>query len=212
MISHVARKLEFTHYPEASEQAVRLQRARLKLGLSQGSFADRAGLDRVHYMGFEKSSKPIGGRQETWTKLAKGHGVSTERLGEFLAGKVPLEQFHATGGDGKPTGDGNDGRLRNDLVALGVDGGIIEAAGATERLGKKLKSLPLEIRRAVLGVVHVLGYPLEQAIPAARRALAKHGKTKFDAEEWFMLIRKQLDHKPGSGTLRAVRLEKTDEG
>lgn len=65
--------------------------------------------------------------------------------------------------------------------------------------GAEMDELSVELRRAVLGVVHVLGYPLETAIRAAR-ALAKKHPGDDSPAVWFERLRGELPQRPPSGT------------
>lgn len=72
-------------------------------------------------------------------------------------------------------------------------------------LGQAMDGLTDEVRRAVLGVMHVLGYPLEEALKMAHRAMNKHPQADFSPETWFTLIRSEFHGRPPSGTLPTVR-------
>lgn len=72
--------------------------------------------------------------------------------------------------------------------------------GGNEAGMRAIESFPEEVRRAILGVVHVLGYPLESAQQAAREALAEYEGGNIPPEAWFSMIRAHLPKRPPSGT------------
>ena len=85
-------------------------------------------------------------------------------------------------------------------VALGLDGTVIEALLGGGKTGDEMKDLGVDLRRAILGAVHLLGYPLESAIPAARKAHAKNPTAELSAESWLAAMREFLPQRPASGT------------
>lgn len=84
-------------------------------------------------------------------------------------------------------------------VAMGFDASV--RRGLLDGSAKQMIEFGENLRRAVLGVVHMFGYPLEVAIPAAREVAAKQqAGADMSPESWAVLIRERIKDKPGSGT------------
>lgn len=69
----------------------RLKELRTAMGLSQADFGEMMEIDRVYLSHIERGAKPMNGRIETWERLAKGVGVSIERLREYFDGSIKAE-------------------------------------------------------------------------------------------------------------------------
>lgn len=91
-------------------------------------------------------------------------------------------------------------RVADTGLALGLDESVVRAMldGSGETMTVEFGE---ELKRAVLGAVHVLGYSLEDAVAAARVAASRIGaRTPLTAESWLGELRAHLPKKPGSGT------------
>lgn len=84
-------------------------------------------------------------------------------------------------------------------AALGLDSTVVERLLSGEVIGE-MEDLGVELRRAVLGAVHLLGHPLETAIKAARQAHAENPRANLSAEAWLGAMRSHLPARPSSGT------------
>lgn len=112
-----------------------------------------------------------------------------------------------------PTGTllGRPGERRNggDVVALiaaaavlGLDLTVAAELTGGGAMALEMKDFGNELKRAVLGAVHLLGHPLEVAVPAAHKALKKTGPAgdTLNAEAWLGAMREFLPPRPASGT------------
>lgn len=85
--------------------------------------------------------------------------------------------------------------------ALGMELSVIRAlVGGMQ--GEEMNRLGSNLRRAVLGVVHIFGHPLETIIPIASKLAERSNDDDFTADQWVSAIREHEDYprKPGSGT------------
>lgn len=103
-----------------------------------------------------------------------------------------------------PSGKAADVLAVTDMaMRLGLDKSIIAELSGGGPMVNEMQGFGDNLKRAVLGAVHLLGYPLEAAVPAAKRALAKVGKgATLTAEGWLSEMRPFLSEfgSPGSGT------------
>jgi len=103
-----------------------------------------------------------------------------------------------------PSGKAADVLAVTDMaMRLGLDKSIIAELSGGGPMVNEMQGFGDNLKRAVLGAVHLLGYPLEVAVPAAKRALLKVGKgATLTAEGWLSEMRPFLIEigNPGSGT------------
>lgn len=165
-------------------------------------FPDRlAELGNQRGVGRVALAKMAGVHQSTVTRWLQGQGlkgVAAKHLAALEAGlNVPSGTLAArNGGAAAPATAATTEAARR----LGLDATVIAALIETAR-GRGLDDLSEELRRAILGVVHLLGYPLEIATVAARRAKQSLPRgANLTAEAWFALVRSKLPPKPASGT------------
>ena len=87
--------------------------------------------------------------------------------------------------------------------AMGIAQSVARAL--SDGSGETMREFAVELKHAVLGAVHLLGFPLESASRAAQEALserlASHGSAEgLSAEMWLTALRPYLRGKPESGT------------
>ncbi len=152
------------------------------------------------------------GRQE----IAELAGVSASTVSRWISRKISPDaaslsrlelglKLPAGALTADPTQLGNTASpisVIDSALVLGLDQTVVDALfggpGARE-----MRELPEDLRRAVLGAVHLLGYPLEMATKAARIALDRQpAGVVLDADTWFASMRVILNSMgpPGSGS------------
>lgn len=147
-------------------------------------------------------------------ELAKLAGVRTETVSKWLArvntpDLAPVMRFEVSAKLESGSMTRLPGELGKKLTpdyilaaasSLGLDQSILDAlAGDTMPETAEFSG---EMKRAVLGVVHILGYPLEIAAKAARQAQKENPGLKKSPAVWIEIMRPILDKfgPPGSGT------------
>lgn len=200
MMASMARKIREKPYGK-TELGDRLLAARVALRLSQQKLGDLAGMDRLDVLGIE-SGNPQKLSNEHGKLLAAAFKVPREILERYLDGEDSLDDFLlAHSGRRAPPGDLRAALVQQLSARTGVGVEILmalskEDAGAMDEMTENL-------RRAVMGVVYLLGYPLETTIAAAKMLMVERGNIDIDAEEWFAAIRKKLPPRPPTGTFPA---------
>jgi len=174
----------------------RLFRARKELlGISQQALADRAEVDRLYYRSWEAGTNS-GDSIENARKIARAFGVSLVDLLGYLDGEITQPELEAIR-QGRRSPRAKDlrrlserfGLPVNDLVSLAGEGGGV------------MDDLKPNVRKAVLGLVHLLGYPIETVCKAAEEAFAaKPPEDDAEPEELAAKIRRKLPPRPPSGT------------
>lgn len=94
------------------------------------------------------------------------------------------------------------------LIRLGVDKSmVIRTDDMWARVEETMAGFPEDLRQAVLGVVHVLGHPIDSVLPIAKAVLAANPEADWAPEMWFGAIRStgQLPARPRSGLRPAVK-------
>jgi len=87
-------------------------------------------------------------------------------------------------------------------LLLGLDQSVVDGLFGGPG-AKEMRELPENLRKAALGAVHLLGYPLETATRAAKIARDNQpAGVVLDADTWFTMMRKILNDlgPPGSGS------------
>lgn len=158
--------------------------------------------------------------EQRWTRkqIQKHAGVSQATVSRWLTYKAQQPDVTALKklekAAGKPIGwllrddDGADGpasvdsaQLAARLLRLGLSGEL--TALSDEELGVVEKFRP-EVRKAILGIVHVFDVPLERAAAIARDVVAKHhdmvGSPSGDAPFWFDRMARRVPELPESGS------------
>lgn len=113
----------------------------------------------------------------------------------MLLSPLPLE----LGGSSPPMS------VASTAALLGIDPSVVEELlnrrGETMReFGEELPADDLyNLKRAILGAVHLLGHPLGVATTAARRLLAEKGSRDLSPEGWLGELRAYLPKKTESG-------------
>lgn len=165
------------------------------LKLSQDAVAEKAGLPRTYYLSWE-SGLNSGDSIEKARKIAKAFGVPLSDLLGYLDGQITqleLESIREGRRGPRPRElaklSQRVGLPIDDLVTLASDGGGV------------MDDLKPNVRKAVLGLVHLLGYPIETVCKAANEALsAKPAEEDEEPEELAARIRRKLPPRPPSGT------------
>jgi transcriptional regulator with XRE-family HTH domain len=162
---------------------------------SQQAVADKAGVDREYYMAWESGANS-GDSIDGARKIAKGFGVSIVDLLGYLDGEITQPELEAIR-MGRRSPRAKDLRKLSERFALPVND-LVELAGEGEGV---LDGLKPNVRKAVLGLVHLLGYPIETVCEAASRAFeAKAAEDDAEPEELAAKIRRKLPPRPPSGT------------
>jgi transcriptional regulator with XRE-family HTH domain len=162
---------------------------------SQQVVADRAGVDREYYMAWESGANS-GDSIEGARNIAKAFGVSLSDLLSYLDGEITQSELQAVR-RGKRAPRARDLRRLSERFALPVND-LVELAGEGDGV---LDGLKPNVRKAVLGLVHLLGYPIETVCEAASRAFeAKAPEEDAEPEELAAKIRRKLPPRPPSGT------------
>jgi transcriptional regulator with XRE-family HTH domain len=176
----------------------RLFFARRARGWSQQKLGDLAGIGRLQVLQLE-NGKNQGSAWDVRKRLADAFGVPEPIFSEYFDGTLPLEEFEKARNQPPLVADLTVARVSRRASEMSLAPTVLQALLGEGAEG--LNQLPEEVRRAVLGVVHVTGYPLEQTIAAAALALEKvPPNTKLSPEIWYGLIRDELPKRPSSGT------------
>jgi len=174
-----------------------LFQARMELlgGISQEALADKADVGRLYYRSWEAGLNS-GDSIENARKIAKAFGVSLVDLLSYLDGEITQLELEAIR-SGKRSPRAKDlrrlserfGLPVNDLVTLAGEGGGV------------MDGFKPNVRQAVLGLVHLLGYPIETVCLAAEEAFgSKQPDLDTPPEELAVRIRGKLPPRPPSGT------------
>lgn len=163
------------------------------LGCSQDVAAERAGMRRVHYLQIENGENS-GDSVSRMQGIARAFGVGLEALLRYLHGEMSLKEFAAQRGKAVPSR----GTLisLSDRIGLPVDV-VVTLSGET---CGEMDELKPNVRKAVMGLVHLLGYPIETVVKAATEALEGRGDMGLEPEALASIIRPKLPHRPPSGT------------
>jgi len=162
---------------------------------SQQTVADKAGVDREYYLAWESGSNS-GDSIEGARKIAKAFGVSLSDLLSFLDGEITQPELEAVR-QGKRAPRARELRRLSERFALPVND-LVVLAGEGDAVLDELKP---NVRKAVLGLVHLLGYPIETVCDAARKAFeSKPPEEDAEPEELAAKIRRKLPPRPPSGT------------
>lgn len=165
------------------------------LNESQQVVADKAGVDREYYMAWESGTNS-GDSIEGARNIAKAFGVPLPDLLSYLDGEITQPELEAVR-RGRRTPRARDLRRLSERFALPVND-LVELVGEGDGL---LDGLKPNVRKAVLGLVHLLGYPIETVCEAAGRAFdAKAPEEDAEPEELAAKIRRKLPPRPPSGT------------
>ncbi len=166
------------------------------LGLSQEALAEKAGVSRLYYRSWEAGTNG-GDSIENARKIARAFGVTLTDLLGYLDGEITQLELDAIR-MGKRSPRAKDlrrlserfGLPVNDLVTLAGEGG-----------GVAMDRFKPNVRQAVLGLVHLLGYPIEAVCRAAEEAFGpKQPEDDAEPEELAAKIRRKLPPRPPSGT------------
>lgn len=180
-----------------TEWGDRLWRLRNRLELSHQALGVLCGgADRLEMRKLEAETKTL--TIEAIELLAGGLKVGRDLMESYLRGRgATLEEVLAHRGKSIPQPETHRALLKRIAGRVGVPlDEVVSLAG--EESG--MDELTEIARRGVMGVVHVLGYPLETAIGIAREIFKERGDALQDAEEWFVAIKKKLPARAPSGT------------
>lgn len=164
-----------------------------ELGLTQATIAKAAGVTQGQVAKWLRYQGIAGIAAIHLLRFEKTMGLPSGWLTRPLTGTEPTASFAFA-------------QLKARLIRLGIDRSLILTDdGRSAHLEVVMRAFPDEARRAVMGVVHVLGYPLDQVVPVAESVVAAHKGERKSAEEWFVAIRRELPDRPKSGTHLAVK-------
>lgn len=179
----------------------RVFKARQELGHTQEEFAKRCHLSRLHYRAIEEGKNKLTSL-EARGKLARGFDVAVEVMSGYLEGRVTLKAFMAQRGAGHRFNELQLRRLEERRIALGVHESVVDNLAADTSLGADMKKLPDQVRRAVMGFVHVYSMPVDRVAVVALQLLDHHnpdGEDQAHPSFWYELLRKRLEHEAESG-------------
>jgi transcriptional regulator with XRE-family HTH domain len=175
-----------------------------------------AGMPEGLWLAPERISRFAGAQKFGRQQIAELAGVDSSTVSRWLSRKVSPDavslarlelglKLPAGTLTADPTQLGNTASptsVVDSALLLGLDQTVVDAlfggAGA-----KEMRELPENLRKAVLGAVHLLGYPLETATRAARMARDKQpAGIVLAADTWFTEMRAILATlgPPGSGS------------
>lgn len=100
--------------------------------------------------------------------------------------------------------------LKKRAVEIGIVPTVVVALG-DKLAGETMQAFSEEVRRAILGVVHVYGYTLEQAASAAQRVWGKEKpmlRAGLQPSDWYNRIRDELS---GSSTSQSGTYPQSDK-
>lgn len=165
------------------------------LQTTQQAIADAAGVDREYYMAWESGANS-GDSIEGARKIAKAFGVQLSDLLGYLDGEITQLEL-ASIRDGKRAPRRRELLRLSERVGLSVSE-LVTLAGES---GGAMDDFKPNVRKAVLGLVHLLGYPIETVTKAAELAFQdKPPEEDAEPEELAAKIRRKLPARPPSGT------------
>lgn len=175
--------------------------------------------DKIPHGSPTKLAKALGVSQpavSAWLRKKSGIAESTARVLALKLRKDP--DWWRDGAKSKQPEDASD-RLSALCAELALDGSIVTllvaAVHGGSGVGDAKSEFPEPLRRAVIAVVHVLGFSIEQVSGAAyelhSEVVQDKGRAhaiRMDAEEWYPKLSGRLSgQRAGSGTRPKVTLE-----
>lgn len=174
---------------------------------SQDFFAARCGFDRGHYLAIESGGQ-LPSAVDVVRAIAGAYGVTLDTMAAYIDGVLPIVAFEKLRAPG--TNSHELAQLAIGWARLGIDGALLKALEFDSVEGQGMRELPETMRKAVIAAVHVTGYPLEQIVPAAKRAMNKKPKAArphMTAANWLEDIRAEISGAAESGHYPSTNLK-----
>jgi transcriptional regulator with XRE-family HTH domain len=175
----------------------RVFEARQALQQSQEVFAEHCGLKRLHVLAIEEGRNKLT-TIEPRRKLAKGFGVAVETLEAYLDGRINLKAFLAQRGGGHRLNELQLRVIDERSVALGAHNDLVVNLVSETATGAEMQTLPVAMRKAVIGFVHVYDAPIDKAVVLAKQLVEKYGRNE-DPPFWFERLAARWKELPESG-------------
>lgn len=176
--------------------------ARKQLKRTQEEFANDCELKRIHYRAIETGKNNLSS-VDPRRKLARGFGVPLETLEAYLDGKISLKAFMAQRGVGHRLNELQLRRIEERRLAIGVQADLVESLVGDSVMGSEIQKLPEQMRKALIGFLHVYGAPVDKAVILAKQLVEKYG-TGEDPPFWFERLASRWKELPESGVRLAT--------
>ena len=179
----------------------RLRILRTELGWDQPGLARRAELKNREQISNLETGRTKNLTAKTGPALARAFGVGRDTLERYLVHGGPLEELLLARQSGQSTRPPETHMAL--LARMAARSGIIPEPllGLLGDTGVKMSELPENVRRAVMGLVYLLGCSLETAVATTEEVLAENRhNASTPSEELYTAISRRVPNHKTSGT------------